>query len=78
MLFYRLLAAAAALGSIGWACSKPGWDSVCAALAALVVLAATFLPSQKQKGEQVQTIERGGVGIQAGRDAKVGDIHREG
>lgn len=75
MLIYRLVAVVAAIVCIAWTCFKPGWDSGCAALAAVTALTATFLPaSLVKRGRQAQTIGDGGIGIQAGRDAKIGTI----
>lgn len=78
MLFYRLIAGLALLGAAGWVYAKPGWDSMCAVLAAFAALAATFIPMQKTRGQQAQNVEQGGIGIQAGRDAHVGNIDHKG
>lgn len=79
MLVYRLLSGAALLGSIAWVCFRPGWDSACAALAALVTFAASFLHSSpKPKVQQVQSVGKDGIGIQAGHDANIGTIKKKG
>jgi len=73
---FKLVAILAFMVTGAWAILKPGWDSICAALAALVTVISAFM----QKGEptQSQTVGSGGVGIQAGRDVSNHDISSRG
>jgi hypothetical protein len=71
-MIYKLAAALALVVTGAWAVSKPGWDSICATLAALAALAACF--TSRTEFGQSQNVGAGGIGVQAGRDAKVRDI----
>jgi hypothetical protein len=71
-MIYKLAAGLALVVTGAWAVSKPGWDSICATLAAAAALAACFVP--RADSGQSQNIGAGGIGVQAGRDAKVRDI----
>jgi len=76
LLYFRLLAIVAAIVGLAWACAKPGWDSISAALAACAALFGAFLTQPPKPGNhQQQNVNKGGIGIQAGRDARVGDIN---
>lgn len=67
------VAAILALAVTGaWAFLKPGWDSICAALAALATVIGAF--AQNRESAQSQTVGPGGIAIQAGRDASVRDV----
>ncbi|WP_448096299.1 hypothetical protein [Luteibacter yeojuensis] len=72
-----ILLLAACIGAAAWAYSRPGWDSYVALLGALGALttATIFWRNRRPaKGapKQSQTVARGGVGIQAGRDVTIG------
>jgi hypothetical protein len=54
-----------------WAFNKPGWDSICAAIGALVVLAMTFFPSPSMQKTQSQTVGNGSTGIQIGEGVNI-------
>jgi hypothetical protein len=71
-MIYKLAAGLALIVTGAWAVSKPGWDSICATLAAIAALAACFV-SRTESG-QSQNVGTGGIGIQTGRDAHVRDI----
>ena len=75
MIVSRCFLTLALLACLGWVYSRPGWDSICAALGAFAALVSTFaIPRAQQADSQVQELGPGAVGIQAGRDANVGDI----
>lgn len=69
---FKLVAVIAFFLTGAWVFFQPGWDSVCAALAALATVLGAFM--QNSKPEQSQTVGPGGVGIQAGRDVSTHDI----
>ncbi len=68
----------ALLLSIAWVIYKPGFDSAVAVAAALAaLLSAFFLKKADSSPVQKQEVSSGGVGIQAGRDAKVENFQRK-
>lgn len=68
---FRFISSCAFLASLAWAIYKPGWDSICAAIAALAAVLAAFITGSSKSG-QVQSIKGSGIGIQAGGDVKIG------
>ena len=61
--------------SILWVVYKPGFDSASAVAAALAAsLASFFLKREKGTVGQTQQVSGSSIGIQAGRDAKVGNV----
>ena len=64
--------------STAWLIYKPGFDSAVAVAAALAaLLSAFFLKKSDAPPMQKQDVSGGGVGIQAGRDAKVDNFQRK-
>lgn len=60
-----------------WVAFRPGWDSSAALAAAVVALVGSFfLRKQGESAQQIQSVERGGIGVQAGRDVSIRDIGR--
>ena len=63
--------------SIVWVINKPGYDSYVSVFVTLGTLLATFvLEKGKQSPSQIQKISGKSVAVQAGQDAKVGNIER--
>lgn len=73
---FKFVAILVLVATGAWAFFKPGWDSICAALAALATVIGAFM--QKAEPTQSQTVGSGGVGIQAGRDVSNHDISSRG
>jgi len=73
-MIYKLTAGLALAVTGVWAISRPDWDSICAALAALAALVAGFVVQRAETG-QSQNVGASSVGVQAGRDATVRDIN---
>lgn len=71
-MIYKLAAGLALVVTGAWAVSKPGWDSICATLAALAALATCFVP--RTESGQSQNVGTGGIGVQSGRDANVSNL----
>lgn len=79
MLILKISTLAAFIVAAIWAFNRPEYDSVGAAVTAFAALAAVFFVDSKNKNEsggQSQKIERGSVGIQAGRNANKNKINR--
>jgi hypothetical protein len=63
--------------SIVWAVNKPGYDSVVSVAVTLgALLAALIVKNDKHSTGQVQKVSDNSIAVQAGRDAKVGNIER--
>lgn len=77
-ILLRVLAATSFFVGLVWSLIEPDYSSIAFALSSLVVLAGTFLPTNNEPAQpsQFQKVEEKGIGIQAGRDANVGDINR--
>jgi hypothetical protein len=74
----QIAALVATLISIAWVIYKPGLDSAAATAAAIAALLSTFfLKKGAPESKQVQHVSGKGVGIQAGRDAKVDNFERK-
>ncbi|WP_460063667.1 hypothetical protein [Pseudomonas sp. S2_H08] len=54
-----------------WAVTKPGFDSVTAAVVSLGSFLATFIIDKKTEPTLSQNVGANGTGIQAGRDVKI-------
>ena len=74
-MILRIAAIFAMVATGAWALTKPDWDSICAALAALAALVAAFV--HKSEAPQAQTVGPKGVGVQAGRDVSIRDISNQ-
>jgi hypothetical protein len=77
MLIFKIATLATFMVTATWAFNKPDYDSISAAIAALAAVAAVFFVAEKRKASgQSQTVEAGGIGIQAGRDANKNRIKK--
>jgi hypothetical protein len=60
-----------------WSISRPGLDSIVAALAALAAFIASLISMRSSvRASMSQEVGPGGLGIQAGGDVKARDINR--
>lgn len=77
-IMFRVLATISVFVGLAWSFMEPDFASIGFALSSLVVLAGTFVTGKNRSAQpsQSQKVEKNGVGIQAGRDANVGDINR--
>lgn len=75
MAYMRLISALAFVAAGAWAIARPAFDSIVAALVCLTTLLGTFVVKKRQP-QQHQSVSNSSVGIQAGRNANVGDIGR--
>jgi hypothetical protein len=80
VIFVKILAAAALIGSIGWFASSPGFEPAIAVVTSVSALLSAFLVERRRKTArtgQTQTLSDSAIGIQAGQDVHVGTISSE-
>ncbi len=75
MKIIRFLSLLSVFGSIAWMVSKPDWEPAIAIVVSLSAMIGTYLAPEEKVLGQSQVVDKGGIGIQSGRDVKVGDIH---
>jgi len=76
MAIIKALSGLAIIGSIGWLISKPDYEPALALITSLTAFVSAFLVDKKQKrrNKQNQDVSNSSMGIQAGRDVKIGSI----
>jgi len=75
---YKMITFLAFVASLVWAVKKPDYDSVAAAIVALAAFVGVFyVGERKQQARQIQEVGAGGIGIQAGRDVKLGKFTKK-
>ncbi|MER2512157.1 MAG: hypothetical protein ABTQ25_07020 [Nitrosomonas ureae] len=76
MLIIKLLAGIAFVGTIAWFVAVPDYEPAIAIVTSLSAFIAALIGERKakKKAEQVQSVARSGLGIQAGGDVKIGSI----
>lgn len=77
MLIIKLLSGLALIGSVVWFISKPDYEPAIASVTSLSALIAVLIGEKraKQRAMQNQSVAESGIGIQAGGNVTVGDIH---
>lgn len=73
----RFLALVALIASIAWCIAAPGYEPAIAVVTSLSALIGASLVQKRRERDamQSQTISHNAVGVQAGRDVKIGDIN---
>lgn len=72
---FRAASAVALIASLFWCYSRPGYDSGVAVLAAVSVLASSFIKRKETIAlSQTQNVSGKSIAIQAGRDANSNSI----
>lgn len=79
MLFYKVITILILIVTSAWAINQPSYESIAAALGGLAAFIVVFYIDQKKKASDnpSQTIEAGGTGIQAGRDANGARVNKK-
>jgi hypothetical protein len=77
MLIIMLLSGLAVIGSVAWFIALPGYDSGIAILTSLSALLAAWFGDKKLKRQanQNQVVSKNGIGVQAGGNVNMGNIH---
>jgi hypothetical protein len=73
MVYVKLLAAIAVIGSIAWVLTHPGYESALAVIGSISALVSAFVVEKRntRRAAQHQSVSKSSVGIQAGGDARV-------
>lgn len=77
MLIIKLLSGLAFIGSAVWFITNPDYEPAIASVTSLSALIAVLIREKraKQRAMQNQSVAENGIGIQAGGNVTVGDIH---
>lgn len=80
MFFVKLLTGVAFLASIAWFCFDPDYEPGIAIITSLAGLVGLWIGERQshRNASQSQTVSDGGVAVQAGGDANVGNIQAGG
>ncbi len=79
MLIIKILATIAFIGSIAWFIAQPDYEPAIGITTSLMTFIAAWIKGkQKKPAYQKQTISRNSIGIQAGGDISMGNIHTTG
>jgi hypothetical protein len=76
MVYVKLLAVIALIGSIAWVILFPGFESALAVVGSISALVTAFLVKKRTslRAQQRQSVSKSSLGIQAGRDVNIGDF----
>jgi hypothetical protein len=76
MLFIKILFGLLLLGSVAWFVASPSYEPAISAGTSLAALVATVRRKKRKRHPaiQSQSVAKGGIGLQAGRDLNSGDI----
>lgn len=76
MIYVKLLAAIALIGSIAWTIADPGFEPGLAVVGSLSALVPTFLVERRnaRRAQQHQSVSKSSIGVQAGGDVNIGSI----
>jgi hypothetical protein len=79
MIYVKMLAGIASIGSIAWAIADPGFESVLAAIGSFSALISAFLVEKRRarRAQQRQSVSKSSIGVQAGGDIDIGSIGRK-
>lgn len=75
-MIIKFLCGVAFIGSIAWFIAQPNYEPAIAIVTSLIAFIAAWVGDKKikRRENQIQTIAKNGIGIQAGGDVKMGDI----
>jgi len=76
MIYVKLLAGIALIGSIVWVIAKPGFESALAVVGSLSALVSAFIVQKRtaRRAQQHQSVSKSSIGVQAGGDVSIGNI----
>jgi hypothetical protein len=77
MIYLKLLAALALIGSISWVIADPGFEPVLAVVGSISALVSAFLVEKRKmrREQQQQSVSKSSIGVQAGGDVNIGNIN---
>lgn len=76
MVYVKLLAAIALIGSIAWVIADPGFEPGLAVVGSLSALVSVFLVAKRnaRRAQQHQSVSKSSIGVQAGGNVNIGTI----
>lgn len=76
MAYVKFLAAIALIGSIAWVIVDPGFESALAVIGSISALVSAFLVEKRnaRRAQQLQSVSRSSIGVQAGGNVSIGNI----
>lgn len=75
MIYIKLLATIALIGSIAWVIVDPGFESALAVIGSISALVSAILVSKRTaRSHQRQSVSKSSIGVQASGDVNIGDI----
>jgi len=76
MIYVKLLAVIALIGSIAWVIADPGFEPALVIVGSISALVSAFLVEKRKarRAQQHQSVSKSSVGVQAGGDVNVGNI----
>lgn len=79
MLIIKLLSGLALIGSVAWFFATPDYEPAIAIVTSLSALIAILFGENraKRRARQTQSVAEKAIGIQAGGDVRVGNIHAD-
>ena len=74
MVYVKLLAAIALIGSIAWVIADPGFEPGLAVVGSLSALVSAFLVAKRnaRRAQQHQSVSKSSIGVQAGGNVNIG------
>jgi len=75
MIYIRVLAVVALIGSVIWLTAEPGFEPALAVVVSSSALVSAFLVHRRSKprAQQYQSVSGSSLGLQAGGDVSIGD-----
>ncbi len=76
MVYVKVLAVIALIGSINWVIADPGFEPCIAVVGSLSALVSAFLVDKRnaRRAQQHQSISKSSIGVQAGGDVNIGNV----
>lgn len=76
MVYVKVLAAVALMGSIAWVIADPGFESSLAVVGSLSALVSAFLVEKRNArgAQQHQSVSNSSIGVQAGGNVNIGNV----
>lgn len=74
MVYLKLLAFVALIGSITWVIADPGFEPALAVVGSISALVSAFLVEKQKarRAQQYQSVSKSSIGVQAGGDVNIG------
>jgi hypothetical protein len=79
MVYVKILAVVALIGSVGWVVADPGFEPALAVIGAISALISAFLVERRnaRRAQQHQSVSKFSVGVQAAGDVNIGSVRSD-